>query len=70
MAYGNLVTMMMENKRQDKEGKARRLKAQNRRQGMIAQLYPKHSTIQYYVKCKHCAGNIYTKELTVMCSRR
>jgi hypothetical protein len=46
MAHGNLVTMTKENKRQDKEEKARRLKAQNRRQGLIAHLYRKRNTIQ------------------------
>jgi hypothetical protein len=29
MAYGNLATMTMENKCEDKQDKARRLKAQN-----------------------------------------
>ena len=69
MAYGNLVIMTMENKRQDREEKARRLKAQNRRKGLIAHLYRKHNTIHYEVICKHCAVDIYTKEITFMCSR-
>jgi hypothetical protein len=58
----------MQNKRQDKEDKAGRLKAQNRRQVLIAHLYPKHNTIQYEVICKHCVVDIYTKELTFMSS--
>ena len=56
MAYGNLVTMMMESKRQDNQEKGRRLEAQNRRQGLIAHLYCKHNTIQYEVIYKHCKG--------------
>jgi acyl CoA:acetate/3-ketoacid CoA transferase len=56
MAYGNLATMTMENKCEDKQDKARRLKAQNWRQGLIAHLYRKHNTIQYEVISKHGAN--------------
>jgi len=38
MAYGNLVKMMVENNRPYKEEKARRLKTQNRRQGLISHI--------------------------------
>jgi hypothetical protein len=73
MAYGNLATMTMENKCQDKQDKARRLKAQKSWQGLVAHVYHKHNTIQYEVKRKHCAKTIQfcmQQGTTFMCSRR